>query len=61
VDEFLFGCRPFIGVDASSLSVNTLDSWHLLQELMDITSCITLHMQFLTVKMRTIGNGLCSS
>ena len=61
VDGFLAGCRPFIGVDASTLTGKYTGQLASAQELMDITSCITLHMEFLTEKMRTTGHGSCSS
>jgi hypothetical protein len=57
VDGFLVGCRPFIGVDASSLTGKYTGQLASATGVDGQTGCTTLPMQFLTRKMRAIGSG----
>ena len=62
IDGFLNGCRPFLSIDSTALSmVDGVATYHQLQHLMGTTGCFQLHLGFFMVRVLIIGLGLCSS
>ena len=59
IDGFLDGCKPFIGLDASSMNGKYLGQLVSATGLMDIIDCTILLMVFLTQRLKITRSGSC--